>query len=488
MSALSDLPKGWSIIDAETFCTKVADGTHDSPKRVLKGRKLVTSKNIISGELDLNSCYFISESDFNEVNKRSKVDRNDVLLSMIGTVGESCFIDDDPNFAIKNVGLLKNNSRDKGLWLHFYFTSPVAQRLIKERLRGTTQQYLTLGEIRKFPIPLPPSQSDIAKIVLVLSELRKKIALNKKMNATLEAMAQALFKSWFVDFDPVKAKLAAVRCGRDPEKAAMAAIACKLVVPPGKPKPDNFKDKLPSADAIDAAIASLDALSEEQMRSLKEKAAHFPSDFIESELGLIPQGWKISSLEKHSNFKNGYAFKAKDWKNSGFPVVKIGSVKPGIVDVDLCSYISKETSFGLDDYILKEGDILIGMTGYPGETGLVPRYHKDIYLNQRVGRFSAPNEHLENYSWIYCVVRDFKFRKYVEINSHGSAQANISGRALLEYKIVWPGNSLIKFFSSSTLMNMKKITVNEYESRKLTHIRDTLLPKLLSGEISVASV
>ena len=84
----------------------------------------------------------------------------------------------------------------------------------------------------EFDIPDSETQKAISSL---LNPLDDKIALNRKLNATLEAMAQALFQSWFVDFDPVKAKLAAVRCGRDPEQAAMAAIACKLVVPPGKP-------------------------------------------------------------------------------------------------------------------------------------------------------------------------------------------------------------------------------------------------------------
>ena len=114
-------------------------------------------------------------------------------------------------------------------------------------------------------------------------------------------MAQALFQSWFVDFDPVKAKLAAVRCGRDPEQAAMAAIACKLVVPPGKPKAETLDAQLPSAEAIDAAIAALDELSEAQRQSLKEKAAHFPADFQESELGLIP-GVEVTGIYECADY------------------------------------------------------------------------------------------------------------------------------------------------------------------------------------------
>ncbi|MEI7099656.1 restriction endonuclease subunit S, partial [Klebsiella pneumoniae] len=104
----SDLmpPKGWIVSDAQSYCTKIADGTHDSPKQSAIGNLLVTSKNIIDGELDLSKSYFISEEDYSKINQRSKVDKNDVLLSMIGTVGQACVVEQEPNFAIKNVGLL----------------------------------------------------------------------------------------------------------------------------------------------------------------------------------------------------------------------------------------------------------------------------------------------------------------------------------------------------------------------------------------------
>jgi len=101
------LPENWQPIEAQIFCEKVADGTHDSPKQRESGKLLITSKNIKNSRLDVASAYHISSDDFDEVNRRSKVDQWDVLLSMIGTVGEVCLIDSEPDFAIKNVGLFK---------------------------------------------------------------------------------------------------------------------------------------------------------------------------------------------------------------------------------------------------------------------------------------------------------------------------------------------------------------------------------------------
>ena len=125
---------------------------------------------------------------------------------MIGTVGEPCLVRDEPDFAIKNVGLFKNKGELEGKWLYYFLTSPQSRQDIIERSAGTTQAYISLGALRSLPISVPTDRSVIQRIVAVLGALDDKIELNRRMNRTLEAMARALFRSWFVDFDPVHAK------------------------------------------------------------------------------------------------------------------------------------------------------------------------------------------------------------------------------------------------------------------------------------------
>jgi type I restriction enzyme S subunit len=161
---------------------------------------------------------------------------------------------------------------------------------------GAAQQNLNGVTIKNLIVPFPDlnEQKSIADIIATLDD---KIALNRKLNETLEGMARALFQSWFVDFDPVKAKLAAVRQGRDPDKACIAALSGKLRIPPGKPKDESLEDQLPSAEELDEAIAALDQLSKDQIHKLSKTASHFPDNFQESELGLIPEGWEVKLLE-----------------------------------------------------------------------------------------------------------------------------------------------------------------------------------------------
>ena len=195
----------WQKIKLSDVCD-VRDGTHDTPIEVSNGKYLVTSKHIKGGKIDLSSAYKISLEDFNSVNQRSKVDQWDILISMIGTVGEICIVSDVPDFAIKNVGLIKTGNEYLAKYLYYYLKSPTAQNDILARLKGTTQQYLSLGEIRNFPVIIPPLDVQ-KKIAGVLGALDDKIELNNKINNNLEQQAQALFKSWFVDFEPFGGKM-----------------------------------------------------------------------------------------------------------------------------------------------------------------------------------------------------------------------------------------------------------------------------------------
>ena len=145
-----ELSPDFKTTECQDFCARVADGTHDSPKETAVGKKLVTSKNVKGGRLELDSAYLISAEDFESINKRSKVDQWDLLLTMIGTVGEVCLVTDpEPDFAIKNVGLLKCGNELKAKWLYYFLRSPQGQKLIEARKKGSTQQYVSLTELRR---------------------------------------------------------------------------------------------------------------------------------------------------------------------------------------------------------------------------------------------------------------------------------------------------------------------------------------------------
>ena len=199
-------------------------------------------------------------------------------------------------------------------------------------------------------------------------------------------------------------------------------------------------------------------------------------------MGLVPKGWRVGTLANLAEFQNGYAFKSKDWVDSGHPVVKIGDVKPGIIDFSGCSFVTSETISGLDRFRLNRGDLLVGMTGYVGETGLVAEVEPVAYLNQRVGRIATASG-INDGGFVYCLVRNSEFKAYAEAQSHGSAQANVSGSALLNYSSVIPPANVLAKFNGLIYPILETILSNHEQAQTLATLRDTLLPRLISGQL-----
>lgn len=199
-----NIPKNWKKLEAEKYCFAVTDGTHDSPKQVeYNGIYLLTSKNITSGKLDYKNAYSISKKDFEKINKRSLVEKYDILFSMIGTVGESCIVDTDYiNFAIKNVGLFKlNGDKVKAKWLNYFFKTADANLYIKQNLKGGNQKYIALNILRKFPVPIPPTLEEQQEIVDVLDAASEIIRLRTACIESAQSLIPALFQEMFGDMN-----------------------------------------------------------------------------------------------------------------------------------------------------------------------------------------------------------------------------------------------------------------------------------------------
>lgn len=191
-SELGLIPEGWQIQNTGDLFD-VKDGTHDSPKKAEEGHYLVTSKHITGGKIDTSSAYLISDADFDKVNQRSKVDTFDILLTMIGTVGEVVVVYDNPvEFAIKNVGLFKTSQRPELVWLfYWHLQSFKMKNYLEARMAGTTQQYLTLKTLRTIPVILP-SEELLNRFNQMMSPLMEKISDNHKQNHTLSSLRDTL--------------------------------------------------------------------------------------------------------------------------------------------------------------------------------------------------------------------------------------------------------------------------------------------------------
>jgi type I restriction enzyme S subunit len=188
------IPEDWETEYLGVICD-VRDGTHESPRFFESGVPFVTSKNIVEGRLDLENVSYISNADAIEFDKRSKVDRNDILMSMIGTIGSAALIDFDPNFCIKNVALLKPRNVQPPFLIQL-INSSLFQRYLRENLDGGIQKFISLGTLRQLLIPVPKAQEQRA-IAGALSEVdallgAQEALLAKKRDLKAAAMQQLL--------------------------------------------------------------------------------------------------------------------------------------------------------------------------------------------------------------------------------------------------------------------------------------------------------
>ena len=350
----------------------------------------------------------------NKLLSRSVLNEEDILFTIAGTIGRvamvSCAV--LPANTNQAVAIIRpNRSVIEPRYLYYALRDRQRVRRALTRVVQSVQANLSLAELSETEIPLPSKQEQRA-IAHILGALDDKIELNRRMNQTLEAMAQALFKSWFVDFEP-------------------------------------FRDQ----------------------------------GVQDSPLGVIPVGWHTGRLGDSVQFLGGYAFKSNDWIEQGVPVVKIGSVKPGIVDLSEVSFVSNEVAEEAKRFRLSPADLLIGMTGYVGEVGLLPPTDNPPLLNQRVGKFVLEKEGTEALAFTYCLTRRPDFKAAVETSAHGTAQANVSAEGILSIPVVVPPKLVRDAFNRLCQPVFDRILCNHSESQILASIREALLPKLLSGEL-----
>ena len=190
-------PNEWEVTSLGKVCD-VRDGTHDSPKYFAKGYPLVTSKNVTSGKIDFTDCSLICEEDYNKINERSKVDFGDILMPMIGTVGKPVIVDVDAEFAIKNVALIKfyENSKVTNVFVKALLQSDYFDRVVMRKIRGGTQKFIALGDIRKLKICVPPMEVQKQFATFVVQTDKSKLLVQKLLDET-QQLFDALMQKYF---------------------------------------------------------------------------------------------------------------------------------------------------------------------------------------------------------------------------------------------------------------------------------------------------
>lgn len=343
-------------------------------------------------------------------------------------------------------------------YVYYLARHPDFRAYAEARMEGTSgRQRVSWQALSDFNLALPPPDQR-KTIGSVLRKLDDKISLNRRINQTLEAMAQAIFKSWFVDFDPVKAKITAKQEGRDPLRAAMTAIS-------GKPDTE------------------LNALPHEQYKQLAATAALFPDEMEASELGDIPKGWRFRvmpdciDVNPSRPLKKGTVAQYLDMAN-----VPTNSARAQYV-------IPREFTSGSK---FRNGDTLLARITpclENGKTAFV-----DFLKSDEVGWGSTefivlrPKNGLpEPFAYFLCRHPDFRAFAIAQM-AGTSGRQRVPNDCFGGYKLVEPAEPVAIEFGRLAGAALDQIKALDEEAKTLASLRDTLLPKLLSGELSVANI
>ena len=213
------------------------------------------------------------------------------------------------------------------------------------------------------------------------------------------------------------------------------------------------------------------------------------------EQALILYTTQFSSLEKNGcignycTVKSGFAFKSSWWAKIGVKVLKIGSINQDNLNLLECSYVDEDKVDKAKDFVVKAGDLLIAMTGATiGKFAMVPYSSEVLLVNQRVGKFFLGNNPLEKLPFIYCTLKQPEVYDEIVNRGQGSAQPNISASDIMRIPCVIPSQEAINNFNDAAQPLFDLIISNQQENQQLSTLRDTLLPKLMSGELDVSDI
>jgi type I restriction enzyme S subunit len=358
----------------------------------------------------------------------------DLVFTQRGTLGQVALVPEGPYkrylISQSQMKLTVDSTKASALFLYYLFRSPAQQNYIRSNAIQTGVPHTNLGLLKSTPILLPPldAQHSIARL---LGSLDDKIELNRKMNETLEAMARALFKSWFVDFDPVRAKAA----GRSP--AGMDAETAKL----------------------------------------------FPSEFVDSPLGPIPKGWHSAPLGHWVDVLSGGTPSKSQPSLWGGSLKWISPKAMTSIHADECDDYVSEAAVGNGTRIAPRGSTLVMVRGMGLHEGVrVSQAREDLTFNQDV-KALVPKAIDSNLLLFAMLDAQTELHKRVETSGHGTGK--LPSELLLSHRVVMPPRETQASLARQFALLNDRLAVSRNECRTLRELRDELLPRLLSGELSV---
>lgn len=429
---------------------------------VTKGTPIITVEHLGDNRIIHIDTPFVTDEDKKRLQKY-QMKEGDIIFSRVGSVDRRALVRKDEDgwlFSGRCLCVRVDKTKIDPTYLSYFFGLESFKNYIRGIAVGATMPSINTKILSEVPVYYPESLNQQKQTAKILSDLDDKIHINNQINQTLESIAQALFKSWFIDFDPVRAKIVAKLEGADPEIAAMCAISGK-------------------------SQEELKQMSKDDFAELQASAALFPDELVETELGEVPKGWDKYSLSKmitligggtpkrsEPNYWNGdiFWFSVKDVPNEG--EVFVITTQEKISELGLNKSSTK---------LLPVGTTIITARGTVGKIALVGY---EMAMNQSCYGVQGING-VRQFMTYYLIKNAVEVLKK---NTHGAVFDTITQSTFDTVTSIKPSIEMMDLFESKVEKIMGHIKNNLYENNSLIALRDTLLPKLLSGELDVSCV
>ncbi|WP_346399791.1 restriction endonuclease subunit S [Pseudomonas syringae] len=443
-----------------SMCEAIVDCPHSTPVWTNSGFIVLRNQNIKGGRLDLSSPSYTDEEHFKQRVRRMAPRAGDIVITREAPMGDVCKI---PEGLICCLGQRQVLLRPKAGVNSDYLLYALQSQSVQDQIRwnegtGSTVSNIRIPVLEKIEIPrLGQAEETVAA---ALKSINDKIDVNRRINQTLEAMALAIFTSWFVDFDPVKAKIAARVAGRDPLRTAISAISGK-------------------------ADAEIDALPPEQYEQLAALAMLFPDEMDESAVVDIPKGWKVQPADSLSEVGIGKTPPRKElqWFTEGQGEWRWVSIRDmgtsGVFQQRSSEYLTSEAVARFNVRVVPDRTVLLSFKLTIGRVAITDG---PMATNEAIAHFKLPCDAAVSSEYLYLYLKGFN---YTTLGSTSSIADAVNSKTIREMPIIVARRDLIDRFTKSVAPLFEEMRNRQNEIASLGATRDALLPKLLSGEIEV---
>ena len=455
---LINIPMEWTTI-------RVGDIAKINAQSITKKDTLNTIQYIDISSVSTHKMEAPKTLSFSEAPSRAKrkLKNNDFIISTVRpNLKQFTFITKADANLICSTGFCVISAKDENIawYLYAFLTSDIFTNYLVKIADGGAYPAFNSSEIENAIIPFPPEE-ELIKISNWYKTLFFKITLNTQTNQTLEQIAQVIFKHWFIDFAPVHAKANALVRGKTIEQAELAAMACLS----GK-----------------TALKTQDPTAYHQ---LQQTATAFPSEFVETEMGLVPRGWEYRIAEDLFDIGIGKTPPRKE--NKWFSTYEKNNIEwisikdmgnSGIYISNSSEYLTPEAISRFNIRKIPEDTVLLSFKLTIGRISITT---KETTTNEAIAHFKTGKSSLTT-EFLYCYLKDFDFDK---LGSTSSIATAVNSRTIKNMDILYPSEEIQMWFVKKVKNIFKKIKSNTLENEYLTKSRDELLPKILSGEIEL---